>query len=189
MENVYKMHLPQDHFNSQCQFASFHDVNCLSRITSVVCVLQHCWDFYTSEDGHHYNKSPTSFQSQQEQAVVEEDIPKTCSYKKILILLLWQVPFDLPRRVLASTAYVLTSNSSYMPYIYVASRSGSHVLAPFIGWLADVKLGRYEVIIHSILASFFASIIFAVVLITGNIFAEVFSCIGNVYSAWTASVL
>ena len=152
-------------------------MNCLSRITSVVCVLQHCGDFYTSEYGHYYRQQASSLNRRRQWW---RRIPKTCSYKRILILLVRQVLFDLPRGVLANTAYMLTSNSSYMPYIYMVSHSGSHILAPFIGWIADVKLGRYKVIIHSILASFCACIIFTVVLIPCNIFAEVFSCIGNI---------
>ena len=70
--------------------------------------------------------------------------------------------------------------SAPLVYITLASGTGSFILAPFIGWLADVRLGRYKVIIYGTLVLFAASILFAIEPFTGEIFGEVLSCMGHI---------
>ena len=53
-------------------------------------------------------------------------------------------------------------------------------LGPFFGWLADVKLGRYKVIIYGTLALFVASILASVGLLAGGMFGEVLFFVGNI---------
>ena len=106
-------------------------------------------------------------------------MPKTCCRREILILLLWWVLFRISRDLLINTAYI--RGSSYLAFIIRASGSVSPlILAPFIGWLADVKLGRYKVIIYGTLASFGASIPFTVAQFSGETLGEVLYCIGNI---------
>ena len=104
-------------------------------------------------------------------------MPRTCCRRELLILLIWLTLFRLSRDLQKSTDYWFKSGPS--AYISLASGLGSYFLAPFIGWLADVKLGRYKVIIYGTLASFAASILFAVEPFIGAIFGKVLSCLAH----------
>ena len=82
--------------------------------------------------------------------------PNTCCSKKILLLLMWQMilRFSLDVFTIYSSLFVTNMNSGTISCI-----TGS-LLAPVIGWLADVKFGRYEIIKFGSLVSFLVSILF-----------------------------
>ena len=82
---------------------------------------------------------------------------KTCFCKKILLLLVWQALLLLSWCVTIqlATAYVLNT-SIFLSYIF----------APLIGWLADFKFGRYEVVKFGSIVSFLASILYYFSMIT-----------------------
>ena len=74
--------------------------------------------------------------------------PNACCSKKILLLLMWNVLFNL------SWSALPIYNIIVVAFVFF-----KFSFAPFIGWLADVRLGRYEIIQFgsavSLLASFF----------------------------------
>ena len=78
--------------------------------------------------------------------------PNNCCSKKILLLLVWQALFSFSWSMLSFT---VTSNIVFYTSIFL-----SYFLAPLIGWLADVRFGRYEIIIFGSIASFLASILY-----------------------------
>ena len=86
--------------------------------------------------------------------------PNTCCSKKILLLLVWHVLFTLSYRII-----VLASNGNIVTFISIFL---SYAFAPLIGWLADVKFGRYEVIKFGSIASFLASIFYYFSIFTGG---------------------
>ena len=117
--------------------------------------------------------------------------PNTCCSKKILLLLVWQVLFTFSWSLLVSGVNAAL-DSGFIP----ASQILSFCCAPLIGWLADVKFGRYEVIKIGSLASFLASIFvyFAITTehfsTTGNVLLSVGTgivCFG--FSCYSASIL
>ena len=63
--------------------------------------------------------------------------PNTCCSKKILLLLVWQMLFFLSWRLLI---YIPTGNV----VVLFISTFLSCTFAPLIGWLADVRFGRYD---------------------------------------------
>ena len=65
----------------------------------------------------------------------------TCCSKKILLLQVWQVLFTFSWIILIETK-VVSLNFTFISI----SNYFSLFLAPFIGWLADVKFGRYAVV-------------------------------------------
>ena len=77
--------------------------------------------------------------------------PNTCCSKKILLLLVWQFLFVLSWVLL--TLYV-------DDFILFISIFLSSTFAPLIGWLADVRFGRYKVINLGFIVSFPASILY-----------------------------
>ena len=79
--------------------------------------------------------------------------PNTCCSKKILLLLVWLALFSVSWSLLVYT--IFTANRVVL-YI---STFLSFTFAPLIGWLADVRFGRYEVLKFGSIASFLASII------------------------------
>ena len=89
--------------------------------------------------------------------------PDTCCSKKILLLVVWQT---------------LLVFSCRMPLLYRPIQISVHLglafnfvivmLAPIIGWLADVRFGRYAVIKFSSLLSFPVSILLYLALLTGG---------------------
>ena len=90
---------------------------------------------------------------------------KLCCRGDILLLLTWQVLFVFARQLFAfdKVAFVLSSNEKgfhLLHFLSLLADFGSTILAPFTGWLADVKLGRYKVILFGILISFGSIMIF-----------------------------
>ena len=67
-----------------------------------------------------------------------------------------------------------------MAHIINASGSAFLFFGPFFGWLADVKLGIYKVIVYGTLALFVANILASVGLLAEGMFGEVLSFIGNI---------
>ena len=115
----------------------------------------------------------------------------TCCSRKILLLLVWQALFSFSWNLLA-----VSVNTSLNGYFVISLQILSFVCAPLIGWLADVKFGRYEVIKFGSLVSFLASIFVSIAMaigkfsITGNVLlsvASVIVCFG--FSCYVASVL
>ena len=76
--------------------------------------------------------------------------PNSCCSKRILLLLVWQMLFAF------SWVVKYTINRTVLQILLYISFS----LAPFVGWLADVKFGRYEVIKFGSIVSFLASILY-----------------------------
>ena len=101
------------------------------------------------------------------------------------MLLVWQVLFALPNALLVNLFYM--PKGAIWRNINLASGLVSLVLAtflaPFFDWLADVKLGRYKVILYATLVSFGASMIFAILLITGETLGNVLSFIGIIMNS------
>ena len=90
----------------------------------------------------------------------------SCCSKKILLLLVWQVLFSFSNNLLLSCPIILNFTS---PVFVRAAQFFSGTFAPFIGWLADVKIGRYETIKFGSLVSFIGSIFFYFAIFTGNV--------------------
>ena len=79
----------------------------------------------------------------------------TCCSKKILLLQMWQVFFTFSWIILVETR----AASINFRFISITNFF-SLLLAPFIGWLADVKFGRYAVVKFGSLLSFLASVFY-----------------------------
>ena len=84
----------------------------------------------------------------------------TCCSKKILLLQVWQVLFTFSWILLIETK-VVSLNFTFISI----SNYFSLFLAPFIGWLADVKFGRYAVVKFGLLLSFLASVFYFLALV------------------------
>ena len=95
--------------------------------------------------------------------------PNTCCSKKILLLLMWRVLFILSTSVLRASAYQYFGDTR----ILFASDCLSLCLAPLVGWLADVRFGRYEMIKFGSLVSFLASILYYFALLTTSTLSDV----------------
>ena len=80
--------------------------------------------------------------------------PVTCCSKKIMLLLMWQMICEFSWGVISVSAMTLSTN------LIIISSVIASLLAPIIGWLADVKFGRYEIIKFGSLVLFFVSIFF-----------------------------
>ena len=93
-----------------------------------------------------------------------ERLQNTWCSKKILLLLVWQVLFTFSWRLL-----LMYGLYSMKGRILISLEVISILLAPLIGWFADVKFGRYEIIKLGILLSFFASLFTFILIITGSI--------------------
>ena len=104
-------------------------------------------------------------------------IPKTCCRREILILLVWQMLFFLSIDLQNHTRELRFESSQMLTYIYIVTTVGSNVFAPFFGWLADVKLGRYKVVIYGTLVSFATSILSFIGTFTSGSFHEVLTYI------------
>ena len=63
--------------------------------------------------------------------------PNTCCSKKILLLLVWQMLFTVSLGILS---FVPTHSKNVM----FTTELLSYSFAPLIGWLADVRFGRYN---------------------------------------------
>ena len=95
--------------------------------------------------------------------------PNTCCSKKILLLLVWQVLFMYPWSLLSD----IPSPNETLLYI---STFLAYFAAPLIGWLADARFGRYEVIRFGSITSFLVSIMYYFALFNG----KELSTLGNV---------
>ena len=84
--------------------------------------------------------------------------------KDIFLLLTWQVLFVFAHHIFGlSKLIVLTSNDSgfhLLHFLALLANFSFAIFAPFTGWLADVKLGRYKVVLFGTLISFGSFIIF-----------------------------
>ena len=89
----------------------------------------------------------------------------TCCSKKILLLLVWYVLFTFSSNLLTIVLFRNVSTTAF----YTSSLL-SYCLAPLIGWFADIKFGRYEIIKFGSAASFFAGILyyFAMISVKSN---------------------
>ena len=91
--------------------------------------------------------------------------PNRCCSKRILLLLVWQSLFAFSSGLLQICGtFILQENLQY----YRISQVVSLLLAPFVGWLADFKIGRYEIIRFGSIMSFSASIFSYFALFTGG---------------------
>ena len=88
--------------------------------------------------------------------------PNTCCSKKILLLLVWHLLLTLSSSILGVSAFQRFGNTG----ILSSSICLSLCLAPLVGWLADVRFGRYEMIKFGSLISFLASILYYFALLT-----------------------
>ena len=84
--------------------------------------------------------------------------PNTDNSRKILLLLLWYTLFLFSW----TSIYGVEANGN----VQTLSILVSYIPAPFLGWLADVKFGRYNILISSTFISFCASIFLYLVPIT-----------------------
>ena len=86
----------------------------------------------------------------------------TCySTKRILLLLLWQALFSL-------SWSALLDKTAFNAIVLYSSMFFSFSFAPFIGWLADVRFGRYKVIKFGSIVSFLGSILYYFTMLTGG---------------------
>ena len=88
----------------------------------------------------------------------------TCCSKRILLLLVWQVLFTFSWSVLVYTVPTYMINGIVFHTLIFLSYS----FAPWIGWLADVRSGRYEVFKFGSIASFLASILYYFAMFAGE---------------------
>ena len=104
-------------------------------------------------------------------------ITEVCFCREILMLLLWLLLLEFSQAVLRNIPYLISS--LWLAHFTNASGSTFLFLGPFFGWLADIKLGRYKVIIYGTLALFVASILVSEGLLAEGTFGEVLSFIDN----------
>ena len=79
--------------------------------------------------------------------------PNTCCSKKILLLLVWLLLFTF-------SLYMLLHVLIHDTYILYSSVFVSYSSGPLIGYLADVKFGRYKIIKFGSIVSFLTSILY-----------------------------
>ena len=92
---------------------------------------------------------------------------RSSNSKKILLLLVWQALFTF--------SWVVLLGLSTPDIVLFTSTILSHFLAPLIGWLADVRFGRFEIIRFGSITSFLASILYYLAMITGGSVSTVLS--------------
>lgn len=85
----------------------------------------------------------------------------TCCSKKILLLLIWSMLFKFSENL--STVYQVKADF-YLTINFI-SLAG---VAPIVGWLADVRFGRYEIIKFGSLISFATSVLFYLEFVNGQ---------------------
>ena len=99
--------------------------------------------------------------------------PNTCCSKKIFLLLAWQVFYSFSWIILIET------KSVHLNFTFISiSNYFSLILAPFIGWLADVKFGRYAVVQFGSLLTFLTSIFYFIALFAAD---ESYSTINKIF--------
>ena len=121
-------------------------------------------------------------------------VPKACCHPRIVLLLLWKFLFTSSVDLLANSRLILLQSSQLQTAIFNTSILVSSLLAPLIGWLADVKLGRYRVLICVFIGLFVSNIFYVVSVFTSKMISELFSYIGVlvsgiVNSGFTAAML
>ena len=89
--------------------------------------------------------------------------PDTCCSKKILLLLIWQVFFILSWCLLG-----YLPNPNHNKVVVFILTFLSYCFAPLVGWLADIRFGRYETIKFFSIASFLSSVLYYFAMITGG---------------------
>ena len=90
----------------------------------------------------------------------------TCCRKEILLLLIWQMVFTFYHDLVIFDEILLLTDIPLLGVTIIPSIGyASLLLSPIVGWLADVKLGRYKVILYASMGSFISSIIYSVGLI------------------------
>ena len=89
--------------------------------------------------------------------------PNSCCSKRILLLQVWTALFSFSFALLQISGFSVQN----IPHLDI-SQTVSFLLAPFIGWLADVKFGRYEMLQFGSMVSFPATIFFYFALFTGG---------------------
>ena len=75
-----------------------------------------------------------------------------CWHRKILLLFFWQALFSC-------NFYYFGSGVISKVNMIFDLKFASMIISPFFGWLADVKLGRYKVIVFASLVSFICKIL------------------------------
>ena len=95
--------------------------------------------------------------------------PNTCCSKKILLLLVLCLLFAVSLNIFALSAFQLFGKTG----ILLASQCFPFCFALLIGWLADVRFGRYEMIKFGSLVSFPASILYYFALLTSSTLSNV----------------
>ena len=91
------------------------------------------------------------------------DHPIPAVVRGLLLLLMWEALFSFSSSVLSATAPFLNLTIYYSTLFLVSYSS-----APIIGWLADVKFGRYKMILFGTIASFLVSILYYAVVVTSE---------------------
>ena len=89
--------------------------------------------------------------------------PNTFSSKKILLLLMWNMFLKFSREITS-----LYGAEELSEHFYLILNLVPLALAPIIGWLADVRFGRYEIIKFGALISFLSSILYYIQLFIGR---------------------
>ena len=98
----------------------------------------------------------------------------TCCRKEVLLLVLWKFLLVLSVNLAIINRAAWLGNSGIVKIFLNTSIMAAFTAAPFFGWLADVKVGRYRLITFGAIIAFFASVVLSIGLL---IFNEVFSCI------------
>ena len=80
----------------------------------------------------------------------------SCWRRKILLLFFWQTLFACHDSSVKVVEVIFDFGSALM------------IISPFIGWLADVKLGRYKIIVFTSLVSFISRMVHFLGLIFGS---------------------
>ena len=96
------------------------------------------------------------------------------------MLLVWQVLLSFSSDLIEREKVRLIENSRLLTYIFLVSGLGSSIFTLFIGWLADVKLGRHKVILYGTLVSFTAYMLFFVGFFTGRAIDEAISSLATI---------
>ena len=105
-------------------------------------------------------------------------------HRGILILLMWMALFVFCYILVTIARGRLFNRTPVLKMLVFYSLMISRLLAPFIGWVADVKLGRYKVILYGTLVSFAASIplFLGEEIFTHKIISDVISCVAVMLS-------
>ena len=116
-----------------------------------------------------------------------------CCSKRILLLLVWVILLKFSHAQVLASAEI----RSFLPSTFIAT-SGfvSSLLAPFIGWLADVKFGRYEttklgclVSLPTIISFYFALFTEGASTLSEWLFIVTFVVLGIGNSCFSAAIL